>query len=252
MLLKDLICEQGNFLFRWRSYLPLGLVPLLVIAVSEPAAFEHWFSRQAEFGWELANLGVALSGLLLRAVTVGFAPAGTSGRNTERQVAESLNTEGLYSVTRNPLYLGNFLVVLGIVLAIKVWWLVLIIVTAFALYYERIICAEEAFLESKFDVNYRTWAARTPVFFPDLRLWRRAEASFSIRTVLRREFHGLYLIVVAFTLIEFGHDLVEGATLTGWIDKGAAWIVFFWCGTLIYLALMILKKQTRILDVAGR
>lgn len=42
------------------------------------------------------------------------------------------------------------------------------------------------------------------------------------------------------------------ATVTGWIEKGFPWIVFFWCGTLIYLCLMMLKKKTQVLNVADR
>ena len=59
---------------------------------------------------------------------MGFAPRGTSGRNTLGQVAEVLNTSGMYSVVRNPLYLGNFVIWLGLALFIKVWWCILIVV----------------------------------------------------------------------------------------------------------------------------
>ncbi|MGC9453013.1 MAG: methyltransferase family protein, partial [Oceanipulchritudo sp.] len=51
---------------------------------------------------------------------------GTSGRNTKQQVAYSLNTTGFYSVVRNPLYLGNFFMYLGIALFTHHWWLVLV------------------------------------------------------------------------------------------------------------------------------
>ncbi|MGB8874133.1 MAG: hypothetical protein WCC75_12145, partial [Desulfobaccales bacterium] len=44
----------------------------------------------------------------------GLPPRGTSGRNTQGQVAETLNTTGIYSLVRNPLYLGNFLIWLGL------------------------------------------------------------------------------------------------------------------------------------------
>ncbi len=70
-----------------------------------------------------------------------------------------------------------------------------------ALYYERIIGAEEIFVQRKFGKTYTDWAARTPVFIPKPWRWR-PEPPFSCRTVLRREYNGLFFIVVAFTLIE--------------------------------------------------
>lgn len=252
MLLRDLMKKHGNFLFRWRSYLPLALLPLAIAAFPQAISLDRWLGK-ADFPYELVCLGISLSGLFVRGLTVGYAPAGTSGRNTKRHRAAVLNTTGLYSVTRNPIYLANFLVILGIVLAIKVWWLAIIVITAFALYYERIICAEEAFLEDKFGASYTEWVARTPVFFPDFRLWRTPELPFSTRTVLRREFHGFYLIAVAFVLVEFGEEmLAEGATLRGFIFEDSSWIMLLAVGTFIYVALMFLKKRTKVLLVAGR
>lgn len=82
------------------------------------------------------------------------------------------------------------------------WRYVLLACLVFALYYERIICAEETFVQRKFGKTYTDWAARTPVFIP--KPWRRSrpELPFSLRTVLRREYNGSFFIVVAFTLIE--------------------------------------------------
>ena len=69
------------------------------------------------------------------------------------------------------------------------------------LYYERIIGAEETFVQRKVGKTYTDWGARTPVFIP--KPWRsRPELPFSFRTVLHREYNGLFFIVVAFTLIE--------------------------------------------------
>ncbi|MEE8539888.1 MAG: hypothetical protein V3S54_08725 [Woeseiaceae bacterium] len=77
------------------------------------------------------------------------------------------------------------------------------------LYYERIICAEETFVQRKFGKTYTDWGARTPVFIP--KPWRRSrpELPFSLRTVLRREYNGLFFIVVAFTLIEPIDDVLS-------------------------------------------
>ena len=107
-----------------------------------------------------------------------FTASHTSGRNTEGQVADSLNTTGMYSIVRNPLYLGNFLMILGVVLFLRIWWIPALYATLFALYYERIIFAEEMFLRDKFGQDYLAWASKTPAFFPKFALWKPT-ASFS-------------------------------------------------------------------------
>ena len=136
-------------------------------------------------------LATALLGLTVRVVTVGFVPKGTSGRNTIQQRADTLNTTGLYSCVRNPLYLGNFLVVLGLAMSLQVWWFTLLTCFCFMLYYERIVLKEEAFLQSKFGEEYLSWASTTPAFLPNPRVWRAPELRFSPRSVLRRGYQRL-------------------------------------------------------------
>src|SRR5678815_5444661 len=61
----------------------------------------------------LAGLLIALSGQVLRAVTIGLEYIIRGGRN--RQVyAEKLVTGGMFAHCRNPLYVGNFLVLVGL------------------------------------------------------------------------------------------------------------------------------------------
>lgn len=253
MMLKDELRNQGDFLFRWRSFLPLALLPLAILATSESAYLMQWVGETLEEGWEVFCLGVSLLGLLLRAATVGFAPDGTSGRNTKGgQRAETLNTTGPYSTVRNPLYLGNYLIFIGFVLAIKVWWFVLLASIAYALYYERIIMAEEAFLHRKFGEAYAKWAARTPAILPNPRLWRRPVTEFSPRRVLRREYNGFYLIATVFTLIEIADDLViEGESIWVWLASDWPWLAFFAAGTLAFVSLRTLKRHTRLLRAPG-
>lgn len=132
MLCRQLV-RQGRFLFRWRGVLPLVLLPIALLASFQSGQFAHWFGEPVEEAWEVLCASFCLVGLAVRALTVGFAPAGRSGRATRAQRAERLNTTGLYSITRHPLYLGNFLVFLGFVLLTKVWWFPLPAILAFAL-----------------------------------------------------------------------------------------------------------------------
>src|SRR5687767_9367876 len=94
----------GNWLFQRRGYLPLLLFPLLLVSAARGGAPS---APALDAMWSGFCLVVALSGLAVRVATVGFVSKDTSQRNTGRPQAESLNTTGLYSVVRHPLYLGN-------------------------------------------------------------------------------------------------------------------------------------------------
>ena len=101
MVLKDDIEKQGSFLFKWRSYLPLLTIPLFVIALCHSEYFERVFGDFADKFWESLCIGTSFLGLFVRVLVAGYAPKGTSGRNTRWQAAETLNTTGMYSIVRN-------------------------------------------------------------------------------------------------------------------------------------------------------
>ena len=139
---EDELVRRGNTLFRWRSFLPLVLVP--------PALWMGWEAPDWAHArvWQVGCWGVGLLGLWVRAKTIGHVPPGTSGRNTsEGQVAESLNTRGMYSLVRHPLYLGNYLMWMGLVLATGRMDFALVVTLLYMMYYLRIAMAEEAFLD---------------------------------------------------------------------------------------------------------
>lgn len=128
------------------------------------SGYQAWMEDPAIF--------VSLLGLLIRIHAVGFSGKHTSGRNTAQgQVAEMLNTRGLYSVVRNPLYVGNYLMCLGIVMLTCNLWFVGVFTLIFWIYYERIVFAEEEFLRKKFGEPYLEWAAETPIFIPRKLRW---------------------------------------------------------------------------------
>ncbi len=244
---------DGNWLFRWRSFVPLALAPVALVALAEAARLESRFGDAYDQAWFLACLALSLSGLAIRWATVGFAPAGTSGRNTRGQRAEVLNTTGLYSLVRNPLYLGNFVAIIGVVMAMSVWWYVAIASLAYWLYIERVIAAEEHYLARKFGDDYAAWVARTPAFLPKLTGWRAPDAPFSARTVLRREYNGLMAVATAFLVQEAVLDLwFEHEPFGQWLVEDRAWVMVFAAAAVAFAVLRTLKKHTRLLHVPGR
>lgn len=248
MMIRDSLARQGRTLFRWRSYFPLVLLPLLLVALYHTGTIGRLFGEEIEEGWDGLCLLVGLSGLALRCATVGFVPAGTSGRNTHEQRAEVLNTTGLYSLLRHPLYVANFVMFFGMTMMVQVWWFTAIAVLIYWLYYERIAMAEEAFLETKFGQPYRDWAERTPAFVPRLRGWKRPALGFSWRTVLRREHNGLFLIVAIYSVIE----LVSDAILEGHWELETNWVILLLATGLTFLVINQIKKRTRLLHTPGR
>ena len=247
MPLKEEFETAGNRLFRRRSYLPLFVLFLFAMA------FHHftypWGSHRLDQLWEILCLLISFFGLTIRALTVGYAPKRTSGRNTAKgQVANVLNTTGMYSIVRHPLYLGNFMIWLGISLFVRLWWFSLVSILIFWLYYERIMFAEEEFLRKRFGDVYFDWAKKTPAFFPKFKNWQTPQLPFSFRIVLKREYLDFFGVIAAFSLLEFvGDAVVEGRFILDW-----TWLVIFIVSLIIFLTLRILRKKTRILHVDGR
>jgi len=119
-----------------------------------------WFARPRP-DLLAAGLTLALVGLWIR----GWA-AGTIHKN------EVLTTTGPYARTRNPLYLGSFLVGIGVTLAGGQWVWPLLFGVFFLVVYHRTIEKETRYLSDRFPEAYARYAAAVPVFLPRLSAWR--------------------------------------------------------------------------------
>lgn len=238
--------KNGKWLFRWRSYLPLMLIGFSLIAMRN---YEYLgYSEVFDHLWEAFCLIISFFGLGIRIFTIGHVPKGTSGRNTKKQIADSLNTTGMYSVVRNPLYLGNFFMGLGIALFTHIWWLMIIYILVFWVYYERIIFAEEVYLRIKFGNEFLNWAAVTPAIFPKFSNYRKPNLPFSFKTVLRREYNGFFAVIIVMFVFEIVGDMIINVPFH--IDVG--WFVLLSIGFIVWLTLRTLKKHTTVLNVQGR
>jgi len=238
--------KSGNFLFKYR-----GQIPVVLFITAVPVI---WFTGDAGLSmtWQLiltlAGVAMSLAGFMVRAYTIATTPKGTSGRNTEKQVAESLNVSGIYSMVRHPLYLGNYLMCVGIVVFTFNPWFFLVMSLAYWIYYERIMFAEERFLEKKFGHTYLDWSVKVPAFFPSFKKIIKSNTPFSLKSVMRREYSGLLATVLSFAFIDhLRYYFLEG--------KLEPWRFSTWCllaAALIAAVLRSLKHHTHILEESDR
>lgn len=237
--------KTGNWLFRRRSWLPLILVfsgIFVLYLVNRQAIL---FDRRDE----IIFLSVSLFGELIRIFTVGFAPRNTSGRNTEAgQVADVLNTSGMYSLLRHPLYLGNFFMWLGPVLFLKSVCFTIIFCLVYWLYYERIMFAEEQFLRRKFGEAYDKWSENVSSFIPLKWKYTPPGLPFSFKNVLLREYNSFVNIFVVFFIL----DILRNYLLSGRFYVTGMWLYLFITAFVIWLVIRTVHKKTGLLQVEGR
>lgn len=213
MALQEQLKRQGDYLFKNRSFLPLIFIVFALAIkgyyIENAPSNSQTVAMFTDF-MNSVSIYVGLFGLMVRIYTVGYTPKNTSGRNTkEGQVANELNTKGLYSTTRNPLYLGNFFMWMGVILYINVAWLFILFIFVFWMYYERIIYAEEVFLRQKFGNTYLKWAEKTPVFIPKKRCYVHPKQSFNWGKILIKEKTGFLMYFLILFVIQQFSNFVE-------------------------------------------
>jgi protein-S-isoprenylcysteine O-methyltransferase Ste14 len=153
------LVTAGNFWFHWRNV--LFPVAFLLVFLPGPRLFASPVAA--------ALLGFAVAGLgqFVRAATIGFKYVIRGGRN-RRVYAEDLVTDGLYRHSRNPMYVGNLLILFGVAIASNSWGCVGVAVPLFVFIYVAIVAAEENFLRGKFGRAFDEFCADVPRWFPKL------------------------------------------------------------------------------------
>ncbi|MGH2569117.1 MAG: methyltransferase family protein [Bacteroidota bacterium] len=147
-------------LFRYRSYTP---IPFLLVMLW----FAHPTTQTFIFG-----TAVAMAGEVIR--FLGVAYAGSLTRATGNVGAPEVIMAGPFAYVRNPLYIGNLLMYVGIGLASNALlpWLPLVAAGFFLLQYTLIVSLEEEFLEKEFGAGYLEYKKNVPRFLPRLTPYR--------------------------------------------------------------------------------
>lgn len=255
MALKLSLEKNGIFLFRYR-----GQIPLFVFILGLPFIYFQYFTdnyncfigKQGGIFWlviTIISVIISLLGICVRAYTIGTTPRGTSGRNTKQQVAKQLNTKGIYSIVRHPLYVGNYLMWAGLLIFTANIYLFIIASLLYWIYYERIMYVEECHLEKQFGDVFFQWSTQVPAFIPSFKKYKKSDITFSIKTVLRREYSGLFAITLCFVVVDyiryFAHYVQHDLDSVCWLRWSLFYLLFV---GIITLTLRSLKHYTTILN----
>ncbi|MBN2089743.1 isoprenylcysteine carboxylmethyltransferase family protein [candidate division KSB1 bacterium] len=164
-------------IFNYRSYTPIPLA-IAVLILAKPTLYSF-----------LGGLFLVIIGELTRIWGVGY--AGGATRTTSGVGGDVLIISGAFAHVRNPLYLGNFLLSLGLCIMAWPWmpWMLLIYLLFFGIQYGLIISKEEEHLRGKFGSHYEDYSKNVPRLIPRLTAYKKAspEQTFNLMRALRSE-----------------------------------------------------------------
>lgn len=157
-----MIRRIGDFFFRYRNLL-FPIIFLILAFATRPIKG----SEKYEAAIYALGILTALAGQTIRIATIGLKYIIRGGRK-RKVYAEDLVTGGIFAHCRNPLYVGNILIVLGLTIIANSLPFYLVGIPAFLFIYYAIVRAEEAFLTEKFGEAYLAYCRDTNRFIPKL------------------------------------------------------------------------------------
>ena len=112
--------------------------------------------------------------------------------------AKVLATSGPYAFTRNPLYVGSFILGVGFTVAAGVWWLALIFCALFIGIYLPVMKVEATDMHTIFGDDFARYEQNVPLFLPRLTPWKQSDDKFNFQLYLQyREYRAAIGAVIA-------------------------------------------------------
>jgi protein-S-isoprenylcysteine O-methyltransferase Ste14 len=238
------LARFGDVIFRVRDAL-FPAVLLTVVFGTRPQLAGG--SIVTDHQMDAFGILVALSGQVLRVMVIGLVYITRGGQN--RQVwANSLVDTGMFAHSRNPLYLANLLLFLGLALVHNGWAMYLVVLPFFVFAYVCIIAAEEQFLRVRFAAAYADYCRRVPRWLPSPRDLSGTLRStrFDWLKVLRKEYGTPFAWMTGMLiLLVWEHVGAPGAPPIGRAELAAiiaVWILL----AMAYLIVRTLKLRGRL------
>jgi protein-S-isoprenylcysteine O-methyltransferase Ste14 len=215
------IVRYGNFLFRYRN----GVFPAVMAAIFLLCPPEPFLGSWAADRWlDMAGLLVCLMGQGLRATVVGLAYIKRGGVNKQIYAAR-LVQEGMFATSRNPLYVGNILVLAGLFVIHNNPYAYVLGGLFFLVSYRAIVAAEERYLRGQFGREYDEYCRRVNRWLPSPSAIGPATEgmTFNWRRLVIKEYGSFFSWIVT-ALLVFAY---QAYTRLGWPAAGRS---LLWMG----------------------
>jgi protein-S-isoprenylcysteine O-methyltransferase Ste14 len=247
MALQEELDKQGLFLFKYKDVLPLIILSIGIFVFIQTKIDSTIYAETFFLGiFDFICLFVCLIGLGIRIYTIGYTPKNISGIKIENQSPIELNSSGIYSLVRHPLYIGNFFISLGIAMLTLNFWFVISFIFLYWIYCERIMYAKEKSLTKNLGEIYLIWSHKTPAIIPSLKTWVKPKIPFNWKKVLKNEKIRLPVIFVLFYFFALIDNYIENQNLLI-----LHWTFFALIFSLIfYVSIILISKKTKLLSEA--
>ncbi|WP_025763744.1 methyltransferase family protein [Dyadobacter tibetensis] len=183
----------GNFFFKYRNILFIFLY-LLLFAPSPELFTAEIFGPEYYFIPLIAGLLITILGELTRGITIGLAYIIRGGKD-KKVYAEKLVTEGIFNHGRNPLYVGNILMLAGVGILSNSLIYVIVVIPLFLFIYQAIVLAEENFLRNKFGSDFERYTQRVNRWLIDPRGIGKSMSAmrFNYKRWVLKEYNTLFI-----------------------------------------------------------
>jgi protein-S-isoprenylcysteine O-methyltransferase Ste14 len=235
--------KLGNFIFRYRNLLFPILFFSLVFSVKPSLG-----SKYLENALYVIGVMVALAGQTLRALTIGLVYVKRGGRD-RKIFARGLVKKGIFAHCRNPLYVGNILIITGLGIVAHSFLFALIGIPLFIFLYLAIIRAEEHFLAGKFGQEYIDYCRSVNRFMPKFSGIGKTMKSMKFRwkRLILKEYGTPYVWIICMILLIVRNQYVRYGN---WVNRPAILILSlsFIFATGLYAVAWYLKKSRLLVD----
>lgn len=233
----------GNFFFKYRNL----IFPVFALPVFLPAPE---LITESDFGPDyywiplIAGCVIAIIGQLIRALTIALKYIVRGGKN-KKVYADDLVVEGIFHHCRNPLYVGNILMLLGAGLVSNSVYFILIAFPVFCFIYQAIVLAEENYLRNNFGAQYDAYAKKVNRWVPSLKGIGLTFSSmtFNWKRYIYSECNTIYVLLVSlYTVVLTHYRFMQDLPLSKQVQISFIVIGFF---SLPYIVVRILKASEK-------